>query len=133
MKNINHCGTQKPNKNILTIIYVVDLEDEASIEFLRELELERSESETSSVDSIDNLTLVLENETGEAFLHELEINIIPTNPLINANAVSQGQDDYFPAEIKVTVHIPEHVNPRIKRQKINRIYDILQPKRWLMA
>lgn len=34
----------------------------------------------------------------------------------------------LPKEIKVTVHIPENVNETSKRQKINRIYDILKPE-----
>lgn len=30
--------------------------------------------------------------------------------------------------IRVTIHTPENVAENIKRQKINRIYDILNPK-----
>lgn len=31
-------------------------------------------------------------------------------------------------EIKVTVHIPENVHDNIRKEKINRIYDILNPE-----
>ncbi len=31
-------------------------------------------------------------------------------------------------EIRVTIHTPENVAENIRRQKINRIYDILNPK-----
>lgn len=31
-------------------------------------------------------------------------------------------------EIKVTIHLPENVHETIRQQKINRIYDILNPK-----
>lgn len=34
----------------------------------------------------------------------------------------------LPKEIKVTVHIPENMNEISRRQKINRIYDILKPE-----
>lgn len=34
----------------------------------------------------------------------------------------------MPREIPVTVRIPENMNEISKRQKINRIYDILKPK-----
>ncbi len=33
----------------------------------------------------------------------------------------------YPKEINVIIHIPDNVNENIKRQKINRIYDILKP------
>ena len=31
-------------------------------------------------------------------------------------------------EIKVTVHIPKNVHENVRKQKINRIYDILHPE-----
>ena len=34
----------------------------------------------------------------------------------------------FQKGIKVTVHIPENLNETSRRQKINRLYDILKPK-----
>lgn len=34
----------------------------------------------------------------------------------------------LPKGIKVTVHIPENLNETSRRQKINRIYDILKPE-----
>ena len=34
----------------------------------------------------------------------------------------------LPKGIKVTVHIPENMNETSRRQKINRIYDILKPE-----
>lgn len=32
-------------------------------------------------------------------------------------------------DIKVTIHIPENVNERVRQQKIDKIYDILSAKR----
>jgi len=31
-------------------------------------------------------------------------------------------------QVKVTVHSPTNVDPRIRQEKIDRIYDIMKPK-----
>lgn len=33
------------------------------------------------------------------------------------------------AEVKVTIHIPDKVSDCIRQQKINRLYDILKPRK----
>lgn len=33
------------------------------------------------------------------------------------------------AEITVKVHVPDNISENIKQQKINRLYDILKPKK----
>ena len=34
-----------------------------------------------------------------------------------------------PKKIKVTVRIPDHLHERVRQQKVNRIYDILNPEK----
>ncbi len=34
-----------------------------------------------------------------------------------------------PRKIRVTVHVPDHLHERVRQQKVNRIYDILNPKK----
>jgi len=34
-----------------------------------------------------------------------------------------------PQEVKITITLPDNVNTVIRQQKINRIYDLLKPKK----
>lgn len=48
-------------------------------------------------------------------------------------SVADGKDvhvdkTYMPQQIKITVHLPKNISEDARRQKINRIYDILNPK-----
>lgn len=43
----------------------------------------------------------------------------------NAGTKDTALTDKPNGGIKVTIHIPENINERMQRQKINRIYDIL--------
>ncbi len=38
-----------------------------------------------------------------------------------------------PDKIHVTVRVPDNLHERVRQQKINRIYDILSPDRFLTA
>lgn len=33
------------------------------------------------------------------------------------------------SEVKVTVHIPDDISEAVRQQKINRLYDLLKPKK----
>ncbi len=56
----------------------------------------------------------------------MNIKKTPTNLNI-ITYETQVVNKNYPKEINVTIHIPDTVNENIKRQKINRIYDILKP------
>ena len=62
------------------------------------------------------------------FLEVSEMNkTIDTNLIIQKE--SQTVKTGISTEIKVTVHVPEQLHERVRQQKINRIYDILNPKK----
>ncbi len=48
------------------------------------------------------------------------------NKIIN-NTVETNSNDI--SAFKVTIHIPDTVPDSVKQQKINRLYDILKPKK----
>lgn len=39
-----------------------------------------------------------------------------------------GKDKWKGKTFKVTIKLPEHVSESVRRDKINRLYDILKPK-----
>ncbi len=54
-----------------------------------------------------------------------------TQKIITTKNIVAGEtfavNDSVQKEIKVTVHIPSNVAQNIRQQKVNRIYDILNP------
>lgn len=53
---------------------------------------------------------------------------IPNSPEYSyTSATDYSAADAEPTQLNVTVHIPNNVHETIRRQKINRIYDILNP------
>ena len=52
------------------------------------------------------------------------------NPSIHSISDTHGVVKPFPEmDLPVKIHIPESVTDYIRRQKLNRIYDILSPSR----
>lgn len=43
--------------------------------------------------------------------------------------MSNRKDKWKGKTFKVTIKLPEHVSESIRRDKINRLYDILKPKK----
>lgn len=51
------------------------------------------------------------------------VNNIPLRDKITSSSVPDND-----ISIKVTINVPEYVRENIRQQKINQIYDILNPK-----
>jgi hypothetical protein len=68
---------------------------------------------------------MMSRTTNAVFLNESEGQFQYRSEV--TTTVSSGKGS-TPSGIKVTVHIPTNVNDTIRRQKINRIYDILSPE-----
>lgn len=76
---------------------------------------------------IPEIKQYITNLSGNLFTKE--VNKLKEHEVPAAN----GKNIYIcktcmPQQIKITVHLPENVSENARRQKINRIYDILNPK-----
>ena len=55
-----------------------------------------------------------------------ECKIIATNMADNGS--SHTANSNILNKIKLTIHIPENIQENVRQQKVNRIYDILNPE-----
>ncbi len=55
-----------------------------------------------------------------------ECKIITANMADNGNSHTANSNALN--KIKLTVHIPENIQENVRQQKVNRIYDILNPE-----